>query len=64
MLKIDQMKNGQKTWMDTSQRKMYKKHTKKDSSLVIRETQIKTVLSDDYVLTEITRNKKSENTKC
>lgn len=64
MLKIDQMKNGQKTWMDTSQRKMYKKRTKKDSSLVIRELPIKTVLSDDYVLTEIIRNKKSENTKC
>lgn len=48
------MKNGQKTWTDTSPREMYKKHMRKDSSLVIREGQIKTVWNDDYVLTEIT----------
>lgn len=64
ILKVGQMKNGQKTWMDTSQREMYKKHVKKDPSWVVREIQIKTVWSEDCVLTEITKNKPSENTKC
>ena len=43
---------------------MTKQHIKKYSSLVTREIQIKTMLLFDYVLTKITKMRKTENIKC
>lgn len=50
--------------MDTSQRKIHKKHVKKYSSLVIREIETKSIVSYDYVLTKIKKMKETDNTKC
>lgn len=44
--------------MGTSQRKIHKKHVKKYSSLVIREIEIKSIVSYDYVLTKIKKTEK------
>ena len=43
---------------------MAKQHMKKYASLVIREIQIKTIMLFDYVLTKITKMRKTENIKC
>ena len=43
---------------------MTKQHMRKYSSLVTREIQIKTMLLFDYVLTKITKMRKTENIKC
>ena len=43
---------------------MTKQHMKKYSSLVTREIQIKTIMLFDYVLTKMTKMRKTENIEC